>query len=233
MGSLADKINEMIRKFLEGSDFTSASPGHINKFITNTNLESPDLLEMIEQELSENESIIKEKEDTKTAVKKLKEFDKGNVGEIQRFTSQQFSNVRGFATNPFQFIIGNVFKKFAKGAGIAALALVFFEVVKFILNELMKPGRFLDRRFRRDIENEFLSLRSREEKQQLLTGTREVIITTIGGLRGGQGQISSNLRAIAGLQSQPIPRTFATPGIIEQASGIDFKFGKRPRSVFR
>ena len=51
-------------------------------------------------------------------------FDKGNVGEVNAFTSAQMGNVRQLATDPTGFIIQTFMKKFAKGVGVIALALM-------------------------------------------------------------------------------------------------------------
>jgi hypothetical protein len=236
--TLSELINEMIQRQLESSEFTSANPTHINTFIQTNAIESPDIEDEIKRIISENsqpqkqtgttrldaDSTKKEKTELKTFKNKLTAFDKGNVGEIQSLTSAQFGNVRQLASNPVQFMMGTVFKKMAKGAGVVGLALILMEVVKFIINELLKPGRLLDRRFKRDIEKEIFAFRSREEKQKLRQGFSNIIITSIGGLRGGQYQTTASLGMVKnGTISQVIPVSFTQPGTTDIAAGASIK----------
>jgi len=230
MANLAEEIKRMIEEILQNTDWTSASPNFTNKVKQINATALPDLEEFIRE--GKEEEDVKRSQAIDTAVERVDTFDKGNIGEVHRFTREQFGNVRSLAHNPIQFLITGVFGKFAKGAGVAALALVFFEVVKFIIDELLKPGRFLDRRFRRDISKEILAFRSREEKQKLLQGRANIIVTSIGGLRGGAGQVSSNLRALAGLQSSPIPNNFQQPTTTGQASGQDLSMSRGKRGRF-
>ena len=82
-----------------------------------------------------------------------------------------------FLKSPTSLTVSLMLGRFAKGAGVVVLAIILFEVVKFIIAEMLKPGRFLDIRFRRDITGEILAFRSREEKQKLLVGQTSIIVT--------------------------------------------------------
>ena len=248
MASLSELINGMIRRMLEDSEFTSASPGHTNYLQAINAEENPDLESEVKKLLVDNDKTNKPNGFIKTddgkdkaqekavtsLTKKVDLFDKGNIGEIQAMTSAQFGNVRALATNPVQFMMGTVFKKLAKGAGIIGLALIIMEAVKFIINELLKPGRMLDRRFKRDIEREIFAFRSREEKQKLRQGFSNIIVTSIGGLRGGAGQITSSRGLIATGQIDRVLNTaFTQPGTSGVSTGLDLKtkVGK-PGSAF-
>jgi hypothetical protein len=181
-----------------------------------------------------NDDIKKSENELKKVTKKISLLESGNIGDIQSMTSAQFGNVRALATNPVQFMMGTVFKKLSRGVGVIGLALILMEAVKFIINEMMKPGRLLDRRFKRDIENEIFAFRSREEKQKLRQGFNNIIITSIGGLRGGAGQISSSRGLIATGQIDRVLNTaFSQPGTSGVSTGLDLKtrVGK-PGSVF-
>ena len=70
-------------------------------------------------------------------------------------TSAQIGNVTAFAKNPFQFVVSSVFRKFTKGAGIAALAVIIFEAVKAIVLELFKSGDSLIHNFEKESPNRF------------------------------------------------------------------------------
>jgi len=161
--------------------------------------------------------IAKEQKRVDDTIKKVKVFDRGNVGDLNRFTSQQFGNIRAFAQNPVGFIVQSVFKKFAKGVGVIAFALIIFEAVKFIISELLKPGRILDRRFKRVITDELIAFRQREDQQKLRQGFSNIIITTQPRLRGGQGQITNTLDLVRRGQ---FPDNIGQSPIILEASGV-------------
>ena len=146
----------------------------------------------------------KEIKDTKDTVER---FESGNVGDIQNFTSQQFGNVKQLATNPLQFIFATTIKKlgkFAKFGAFAFFALLIDQAIKFTLNELMQPGRLLDRRFKLLADKQILLFTERKEQQELRQGFKTLIVSTIPGLRGLGigGQISGNL--YTGLDKIPL-----------------------------
>ena len=136
-----------------------------------------------------------EQQDLNDYVQSLKE---SNVDDIKNFTETQFGNVKKVATDPFQFLFGALLRKFSKlaRAGIyVGIALLIAEIVKFFIEEAMKPGRFLDRRFRRKAQDEIFLFNERKEQQELRQGFKEVRVTTLQGLRGlaSQGQVFGNL----------------------------------------
>ena len=163
--TLAEEIAKMVLTMLESGEWSSASPTHTNKLKQINQIEYPDLEALLKENISDPEEA-KRQLDIDETTKTVKEMIDGNIGEVQRFTRTQFGNIRGFANNPVQFMVQSVFTKFAKGAGIAALALLFFDVIQFVINELLKPGRALDVRFKRDINNEILAFRSRAESRR-------------------------------------------------------------------
>lgn len=245
MGKFSDLINSMIEIALKSSYIVS--PRFDDYHIDEVNItSSPDFENEIKQLIADSKSAqpssnrndlakdVQVKKDAKSFTKKLDEFDKGQVGELQRMTTAQFGNVRALATNPVQFFMNSMLRKLAKGAGIAGFALIMFEVVKFIINELMKPGRMLDRRFKRDIEREIFAFRSREEKQKLRQGFTNIIVTTIGGLRGGSGQIVSSRGLVAtGGIDRVINNSFMQPGTSDISTGQDIKTRTgKPTRVF-
>ncbi len=236
MGRFSDLINAMFQRSLESAEFTSASPGHINNLIQVNAIESPDfeaeikkIIEDTKKEIKSDKpdtEVVKKEREQESIAKKIKSFDKGNIGEVERFTAEQFGNVKSMASDPAQFIFRAFFKKFAKGAGIIALALLIFEAVKWVIAELLKPGRWLDRRFRRDIEHEILAFRSREEKQKLNQGLSSIIVTSIGGLRGGSGQTFNSYRSVAGGQSL-FNKNFTNPVTIADGRSMSKNKGRQ------
>lgn len=192
----------MIQRILESAEWTSASPGHINTLIGINATETPDfeldIKKLIKEETknqfktNDDTEKIKKEKDVDNTIDQVKRLKSGNVGDIEKFTSEQFSNVKSIAQNPFGFFMSTVFKKFAKGAGIAGIALLFIEIVKFIIDQLMQPGRALDTRFKKLIDKQILIFTDRKEQAELRQGFKEVRITTIQGLRGGAGQVGGN-----------------------------------------
>ena len=225
--TLSDEINRMIKTMLEGMKISSA--GDINRAVNTavefTAEENPDLENLIRNSTDDTEGV-KEQRRTKEAVKKLESYDKGKIGEINNFTSQQMGNLIGFVDNPVQFIIQSVFRKFAKGAGIIAFALIIFEAVKWIISELLKPGRLLDLRFKRVAGEEILAFRKREDQQRLKQGFSNIIVTTSPRLRGGAGQIVNTLDFAAGrgkfpesVGSNPLEDLASGPSLSKASGG--------------
>lgn len=149
---------------------------------------------------------------------------KTSVGDMMTLSKEGIGNLLSIAKNPSGFILSTFMRKFAKGAGAIALAMIIMEAIKFGLNYLTKDGMPWDRRFKRIIGKEVLGFLDRMFKAQLRSGLgRSVITTTIGGLRGGKGQIGGNLIAYAdGTGSERLP---STPSIVDPwiATGITLR----------
>lgn len=142
---------------------------------------------------------IKEKLEAKKDRLLLQEFKKGPVGKLQNFTSEQFANIRQAATNPGAFIIGAFTKKLGKFGGAAAkgglyamIALLVYETILFVLDQLMQPGRWLDRRFKRISRLETMNFYERTLQEEIRHGYQEIRVTTMEGLRGGASQVNGN-----------------------------------------
>ena len=217
-------VTEEIKRILESLKISSAGG---NNPVENTVIsigELPDLDEIIKQSQQDDPDFAKENKRIDTTIKKVEAFDNGKIGEINRFTSQQMGNLRGFVDNPIQFIMQTVFRKFAKGAGIIAFALIIFEAVKWIISELLKPGRLLDIRFKRDINKELIAFRQREDQQRIKQGFSNIIITTTPRLRGGQGQATNTLNMASGREK--FPDNIGQSSIMLEASGVSFSKSK-------
>ena len=197
MAGVGSKIADMIKAAFGTAQITSAGGTSplINEVI---DVQAPDVDISFGEELPQELNNSKEGKQIVDSSEKMGEYELGNVGDLQKFTSKQFGNVRSFALNPFGFIIGALIGKFAKGAGIATLALVLFAVVQFIIAELMKPGRALDRRFRRIASEELLIFTARQQQEELRYGMKQVIVTTRPFLRGGRGLVNGNYYAPEG-----------------------------------
>lgn len=186
---LTDKIQRLIQDAFRGARITSASPGHINEVIDVAFTDIPDLDAEIGKILSEDAVFARF---VKVNKDKIENIEKN---PMLNFTQEQTQNVIAIAQNPAGFVINTVFRKFAKGAGVLTLAVILFEAVKVIVDELFKPGRILDIRFRETIDRQLLVFMSRKEQKELDSGIRPFITSTLGGLRGSTlaGQIGGNL----------------------------------------
>ena len=237
MGKFSELINQMIQRMLESAEFTSASPGHINTLIQVNAEDNPDFEAEIKKlikdpsKASTSEQVIEDKKQAKqlhNVEETIDIFKKGNIGEVQNFTSTQFDNVRSLAQNPSGFIMQTFFRKFAKGVGIVTLALLIWEAVQWIITELLKPGRLLDRRFKRDIRNEIIAFRRREEQQKIKQGFSSIIITTSPRLRGGYAQTYNTLDIPSGRVS--VPDNFGSNNVLmTSASGVSLNYAQSTR----
>ena len=61
--------------------------------------------------------------------------------------------------------------------------------------EALKPGRLLDRRFKRLAQDEVMLFWNHQEQQKLRQGFRDVRVTSHAGLRGGLDMVNGNLFA--------------------------------------
>ena len=238
MGKFSDLINSMIDTVLNGAEFTSANPDHINELIAINTTENPDFEVEIKKLIKENsgtksggvgdagDQVKKDKKALTEVTGKVKLFEKGNMGEINNFTSSQMGNVRQIATDPTGFLIQTFMKKFAKGIGVIALAVIIMEAVKWIISELLKPGRMLDVRFKRDISKEIIAFRRREEQQKLKQGFSNLIITSSPRLRGGQGQVTNTLDMV---RNNNFPENIGMAPIQIVASGVSLSKGNGRR----
>lgn len=172
-----------------------------------------------------------EVEDLMQSIKITEQVKASGVNDMISLTKDQMSNLIGIAKNPSGAILGMFMSRFARGAGAIALALIIMEAIQYAINYMMRDGMPLDRRFKRYVQNEVFSFLDRLQKQQLRHGYRSFIVTTIGGLRGGQGQIGGNLYSIVGgTINQKIPvnqyviPTGKTKGIMTRGAS---RYGRR------
>jgi len=130
----------------------------------------------------------------------IKAWKEGNVGKINQLSSAHFANLRRAATNPGQYLLGAFTKKLGKVGGALArgglvgiIALMVYETVLFVLDQLMMPGRWLDRRFKRIARLETMNFYERTLQEEIRHGYQEIRVTTMQGLRGGASQVNGNL----------------------------------------
>jgi len=131
---------------------------------------------------------------------KIKRLNDSPVSQVRDMTQEAAGNLRKFTSNPGQFFIASFFKSLKKLGGAATkggiygiIALIVYEITLFVLDELMKPGRPLDRRFKRIARLETMNFYERTLQEELRHGYLEIRVTTQAGLRGGQSQVNGNL----------------------------------------
>jgi hypothetical protein len=210
LGKFSDKINLLIETALRGAKYSSAGGANDirNYFIE---FESPMGDANFEDDI---ENIVKEKSgsgtekssegsklSTDATKKKIQDTElkvdgmlSGNLGDLGKMSTEQFGNIRQVATNPFGFMTRTLLRKLKTGAGILFIIAIAVEVAKFLMDEMFKPGRAFDQRFREQINHQIIQFTSRKEQEELRAGYKSVITTTMGGLRGGilRGQIGGN-----------------------------------------
>lgn len=169
----------------------------------------------------------------------VESFTLGNVGKLSDMSKKQFGNVKAIATNPSQFIMFAFMKKFAR-AGIAiGIGLLIMEIVNYALEQSMEAGRWLDRRFKRIAQDEVMLFFTRKEQEEARRGFSEMRVTTMTGLRGGQGQVSGNLFMHAVIGNHSYPSQYVKPAQTVKTTMTSRGFGTTPDgqprkvSVFR
>ncbi len=230
--TLAEVINRMVLVQLESANFTSASPDHINKLINVESEDSPDLETEVQNVVNgEDEDGALSDPDFNQNPKKsndtIKKLEGSNLGDMSDLSSQQVGNIKNLAQNPVKSL-GSTFTKFAKIAGPVALAAILWETVQFIISELLKSGRLLDRKFKRDIRFEILAFKTREEKQNLKQGFARIIVTSMPRLRGGQFQVYDSFRQRQ--SQQPVFRE--GPFNTQKTSGSQFGNRSKGKNAF-
>lgn len=192
----------MIQRILESAEWTSANPTHINRLIQVNQVDNPDfeadIQKLVEPDSPTKDIISKEKtkenqEKIENVSNKITEFEKGNVGKIQKFSSEHFGNITSIANNPIGFIFGKIGSKFVRGGVIIGFILLVEQIVNFAIDEMMKPGRWLDRRLKVMIDEQVLIFTRRQELAELRQGFRTVFVTASPFIRGQQGVVGSNL----------------------------------------
>ena len=208
----ADALGGFLARALYTMKMTSANPVHVNEaFAGSAEINPGDFDGILREEINK---IVGGQSGRgggsakggKEQREQLQSLLDGHVGELSNFTSKQFGNVKAMSMNPFAWISMVFASKLAKVASVIGLTLIIAEIVKFIIDESMKPGRGLDRRFKRLASEEIMLFMDHQEQEKLRRGFRDVRVTTNPGLRGGMGMVSGNLfqhQAVSGMLSGP------------------------------
>jgi len=197
VSNLAKSDEEKIAQKIRQSEVV---PEDIQKEITQLEKEIKEIQKRIVKGIdSKDPQLVKEKLESKRDKLLLKELNDSPVGMVKNFTQEQATNLRGFVTNPGQYFIAGLGKALkrvggaaSKGGLIGIIALIVYEITLFALDEMMKPGRPLDRRFKRIARLETMNFYERQLQEDLRHGYQEIRVTTMSGLRGGASQVNGN-----------------------------------------
>ena len=192
-----EKVAQQVREVserdkLEPGDFSEHVKKYLKEEIKKINKEirgaKPEDVESLKEKLKIRENSLK-----------LKQLDASPVSIVRDMTQAAAINLQKFTTSPGAFFLaglGKVFKKLGgaatKGGIIGIIALVVYEITLFALDEMMKPGRPLDRRFKRIARLETMNFYERTLQEEIRHGYQEIRVTTMEGLRGGASQVNGN-----------------------------------------
>ena len=158
---------------------------------------------------AQGSGLMSETDTIENQAKLKKTLGKSKIGELMDMSKNEIGNIVSIAKSPDGFILRTFMRKFAKGAGAVLLAMVIMEAIKFGIEYLTKDGMPLDRRFKRIINAEVAAFLDRMFKAQMRQGFRTLITTSIGGLRGGRGNVGGNIYSIMDRSmSSKIPPNF-------------------------
>jgi len=241
MATLDSIIKQMILSAFRSAKMTSASPGHINRFIgiesqggmdiIGSNEEINDAIRQAVGGIASDSNISVGTEDTtiedlisdisaEEVGNLASEFSatKGKKGKLQKQGLAGLSVAVGMGNNPAS-IIARVLPHLPQ-ATLVAFALL---LAPLIFDILTKPGGPLDLRFKRIISDEVNAFLSRQTQKDTEMGVRQVIIQAKTGFTSTNGENSYNtLRGIreGGLNEERLTKI----GMIDHSKSV-FDFG--------
>ena len=193
MATFSDEINRMIIDLVTDTEFTSASPGFINRVLTVGQTTNPDLEEMIislteeiinfrleEAGIPVGDTPLPEREDTTVPDEEPKE-PKLEQSEIKDFVNDTFggeadiATIQKFGKNPRAFAIG-LLRTIPFLGGIVAIS----DFTQAMLQEMQRVDSFF-KVFIPDIENLHNQLRDREEIANIQAGNQQLILSVRAG----------------------------------------------------
>ncbi|MCH7589527.1 hypothetical protein IIB34_00640 [PVC group bacterium] len=188
MGAFTDALRSFIETGLLASGWTSANPLVTNK-VKNLDFNPIDF-----EALLEGSATTKNNPEVKAMKEKIARYQEGPVEQLNKFSSAQFGNIKAMASNPIGFLVAMFSRTLIKVISVIGIVAIIAEIVRFAIMEALKPGRMLDRRFKRLAQDEIQIFWDHQEQQKLRQGFRDVRSTNPG-LRGGMGMVNGNLFA--------------------------------------
>lgn len=180
MANIENIILQMILSAFRSAKMTSASPGHINRFI---GLENTGAMGVMDVE-GEIESAILELIGEEPKTDKESTF-----GELDKTTNKEkqavklIGQARTLGTNPMAAMIGQALPLLPHTI-LIGLAI---SLAPFIFDILTKPGGPLDLRFKRIVDDEIIAFLSRQSQKDTEMGIRQVIIQSKKGFTASNG----------------------------------------------
>ena len=167
---------------MTNSTWTSASPGHTNtvKEVNFTLTSEGDLATGLDETLPTTTKG-QEMDDGLETVDRYKE---SGVDQVSRYTNSQVNNMNSMVRNPFTFVMGAITKGIVRGFGPPAFLIAIGKLIEAIVGVMFAPGREFDVRFREMAQDEILKFTAAREQAELRAGFKQIIVTSIGGLRG-------------------------------------------------
>jgi len=226
MASLDSIIRQMILSAFRSANMTSASPGHINRFI---GLESQGGMDIIGSNEEVNAAIreavggfVDDPDSAEGLAGDLLDSEqktgKQAKGKLQQAGLSTVSTITGVGQDPTS-IIAKVLPNLPQ----AALLLLAISLAPLIFDTLTKPGGPLDLRFKRIISDEVNAFLSRQTQRDTEMGARQVIIQSKTGFTATSGFNNYNtLKGIreGGINKEQIDRI----GKVDHSKGV-FDFG--------
>jgi len=226
MATLDSIIKQMILSAFRSANMTSASPGHINRFI---GIESQGGMDIIGSNEEINDAIRQAVEGITTDPESASDLagdlldaeqktGKKHKGKLQQAGLSTVSTITGAAQNPTSIIA-----KALPFLPHATLVLLALSLASLIFDILTKPGGPLDLRFKRIISDEVNAFLLRQTQRDTEMGVRQVIIQSKTGFTAVNGFNNYNtLKGIreGGINKEQLDRI----GKIDHSKGV-FDFG--------
>jgi len=226
MATLDVIIKQMILSAFRSANMTSASPGHINRFI---GIESQGGMDIIgsNEEINDAirqavEGITSDPDSAESLSGDLLDSEqktgKKSKGQLQQAGLTGVSAISGIGNNPTS-IIARVLPSLPQ-ATLIAFALL---LAPLIFDILTKPGGPLDLRFKRIISDEINAFLSRQTQRDTEMGVRQVIIQSKTGFTAVNG--FNNYNTVKGIREGGINREqIDRIGKVDHTKGV-FDFG--------
>jgi len=226
MTTLDSIIKQMILSAFRSAKMTSASPGHINRFI---GIESQGGMDIIGSNEEVNDAIRQAIEGITTdpdsaeslagnLLDSEQKTGKKSQGKLQQTGLSGVSAITGVGNDPAS-IIARVLPSLPQ-ATLIAFALL---LAPLIFDILTKPGGPLDLRFKRIISDEVNAFLSRQSQRDTEMGVRQVIIQSKTGFTAVNG--FNNYNTVKGIREGGINKEqIDRIGKIDHSKGV-FDFG--------
>jgi len=223
MASLDVIIKQMILSAFRSAMMTSASPGHVNRFI---GIESQGGMDIIGNNEEINaairlavDDITSDPDSAESLADNLLNAEE-NTGKKKKTSSLEKSTIGGIskvisaANNPASIVAAGL--SYLPHAALVAFAI---SITPFIFDILTKPGGPLDLRFKRVISDEVNAFLSRQTQRDTEIGVRQVVIQSKTGYTASNGANNYNtLRGIreGGIDKERLDRI----GKVDHAKGV-------------